>query len=112
MRYLVVAAVLAAASAFGQQSDSASGVLVPVAPPAFHQAIRNMLGAVPQPQIVPQQPAPRPFVFVAGHPLKVCAIPLRPVPLRSHIDDRAFLKDGNAPVDSGIFRPPPAPACR
>jgi hypothetical protein len=101
MRYLAVGALLAAGAAFGQQSDPASGVLVPQPPPAFYQAIRGMVRQ--SPVAAPQPSAQQP---------KVCAIPLTQVPVKDHIDDGIFLKESSAPVDGKMVIVPPAPACR
>jgi len=112
MRYLAVAAVLAATAAFGHQSDPASGVLVPQPPPAFHQAIRGMVHAslLPTAGSLPRHPAPQPAP--APQAAKVCAIPLLQVPVKDHIDDGILQKGASVSVDPKIFISPPAPACR
>ena len=106
MRYLAITAILAFVPVFAQQPGPASGVLVPQAPPAFHQAVRGMVrgSLVPTAGSVPSRPqiqAP-----------KVCAIPLLEAPAKDHIDDGIFLKQGTVSVDSTMVVTPAVPACR
>jgi len=110
MRYLAIAALLAAVSAFAQRPDPASGVLVPSAPPSFHKAIQNMVGANAARGTAPAPTAPRMTLQQPGHPIKACAIPLLRVPARAHLDD-GLLRDADPSVDRGILQRPAAPPC-
>ena len=118
MRSLAIAAILAFVPAFAQQSDPASGVLVPVPPPSFHDAVRGALGqslkapAITQAKGTLPNPSAGAIHPKTAEPPKVCAIPLLQVPVKDHIDDGMLLKRGNPSVDSAMVISPVVPPCR